>query len=286
MRGQTIELIHRIATESGAFDLLEKSLTSMTKKQIQKNILSCGIMPESFGHDSSEEKLWSKYSDIMLSTSLNQLGMKAYVLGTRGNSADVFAEAKGYKIVGDAKTFRLTRTAKNQKDFKVSALASWRKESNYAFLVCPLYQYPKRASQIYAQAIDKNVTLLSYVHLLFLLDNYKGQSLKPIWETGDRLRSAHRPPEHDKAELYWRALDESVVYAVGGNLADILKCKQLEIEKTKEISKEGIAFWKDEREKCMSFSRKEAITQLIIARQIDTKIRALENVLNYELSNE
>lgn len=106
------------------------------------------------------------------------------MLGARGNSADVFGKTNDYTIVGDAKTFRLSRTAKNQKDFKVSALDSWKQGNNYAMLAAPLMQYPTRKSQIYAQAIDKNVTLISYTHLHFLLDFYNNQSLQPIWETG------------------------------------------------------------------------------------------------------
>jgi hypothetical protein len=38
----------------------------------------------------------------------------------RADSADVEGATKDYTIVGDAKAFRLSRTAKNQKDFKVT----------------------------------------------------------------------------------------------------------------------------------------------------------------------
>jgi len=162
VRQKTINLIFKIAKEKDAFDKLEKHLSKTTRKEFSENIIECGILPEMFGHDSSEEKLWAKLSDIILAQSLNYLGIKAEVLGARGNSADVYGKTNKYSIVGDAKTFRLSRTAKNQKDFKVSALDSWRKGNNYAMLVAPLSQYPNRSSQIYSQTIDKNVTLLSY----------------------------------------------------------------------------------------------------------------------------
>ena len=67
------------------------------------------------------------------------------------------------------KAFRLSRTAKNQKDFKVEALSKWRKDKDFACFICPLYQYPKNTSQIYRQAIERNVTLLSYIHLVYML---------------------------------------------------------------------------------------------------------------------
>lgn len=110
-----------------------------------------GVIPESVGHDSTEEKFYAKVSDIILSRSFSELGLKSRVLTERGDAADVYAESfyHGYSLVGDAKIFRLSRTAKNQKDFKVSGLDSWRKDSDYAVLCSPWYQYPTRVSQVY-----------------------------------------------------------------------------------------------------------------------------------------
>lgn len=143
----------------------------------------------------------SKFSDIILAHALSFLGISTVVLGARGNSADVFGRAKDYTIVGDAKTFRLSRTAKNQKDFKISALDTWRKENNYAVLVAPLMQYPTSKSQIYEQAIRRNVTLLSYTYLHFLLDFHKGKSLQKLWEAGNRLALLDKS-EQEKFQIY------------------------------------------------------------------------------------
>jgi type II restriction enzyme len=66
--------------------------------------------------------LWAKYCDILLSKTWNYLGIQSQVIRARGNAADVMGTTPEYTIVGDAKAFRLSRTAKNQKDFKVSAL--------------------------------------------------------------------------------------------------------------------------------------------------------------------
>ena len=137
MREQTIELIFRVAKDRDAFDVLENYLSNISQRKLGENIIECGILPEMFAHDSSEEKLWAKFSDIVLAHSLNFLGVETTVLGARGNSADVFGKTRNYSIVGDAKNFRLSRTTKNQKDFKVSALDTWRKENNYAVLVAP-----------------------------------------------------------------------------------------------------------------------------------------------------
>jgi len=161
MNRQTIiELIQQIAQDSDAFDQLESQIQGISRKTLSNLLLNCGIIPERFSHDSSEEKLWAKYCDILLSQTLNHLNVQAQVIRARGDSADVLGTTEDYTIVGDAKAFRLSRTAKNQKDFKVSALDDWRRSNTFACLIAPLYQYPTRQSQIYTQAEEKNVTFV------------------------------------------------------------------------------------------------------------------------------
>ena len=70
-----------------------------------------------------------------------------------------------------AKCFRLSRTAKNQKDYKVSNLSDWRgAENEYAVLVAPYFQYPQSVSQIYSKALDNNVCLLAWEHISIMLE--------------------------------------------------------------------------------------------------------------------
>ena len=192
-RMDVINLIFEIAGSENAFDILEKNFAEIAKDELSSSLLECGIIPELLEHDSSEEKLWAKYCDILLAQTWTHLSIPAEVLRARGNSADVFGRTHNYSIVGDAKAFRLSRTAKNQKDFKVQALNDWRKSNTYACLVSPLYQYPRRGSQIYEQAIERNVTLLSYTHLKFLLDCTDGQNLDPLWCIGNELPKTKMP---------------------------------------------------------------------------------------------
>ena len=126
-------------------------------------------MPEHYGHDSSEEKLYSKYTDAVLAESLTAIGLNSTIITARGDVADVQACGSGYSLVADAKAFRLSRTAKNQKDFKIQAMDGWRDGLDYAVVVCPIYQLPNRTSQIYQQAIARNVCILSYSHLAVLV---------------------------------------------------------------------------------------------------------------------
>lgn len=158
-------------------------------------LYNIGIIPESIKHDSRAEKLYSKTSDIVLSIALNKIGLKAKTISQRGDNADVIVSSiyHDYTLVSDAKTFRLSRTAKNQKDFKVTSLSNWRDNCTYALLVSPYYQYPKNVSQIYKQALDYNVCLFSWEHLIYLLENGIKESekinLSNIWNFSEEYSS-------------------------------------------------------------------------------------------------
>jgi hypothetical protein len=279
VRKNIIELIFKIAKEKDAFDTLESYLSTLSHQDLSENLIDCGILPEMFAHDSSEEKLWAKFSDILLAKSLNFLGIESEVLGARGNSADVFGKTQNYTIVGDAKTFRLSRTAKNQKDFKVNALDTWRKGDNYALLLAPLAQFPNTKSQIYSQSIEKNVTLVSYTHFHFLLDFHTNQDLQSLWETGNNLSRITDKLGWQTSSIYWNAIDKKVCEITGQNLEVLAKYKQIEVEKTKEIGNEGIAYWKNKIAGFHKLSKEEAIRLLIKSEKIEAKIKTIEKAI-------
>ncbi len=61
------------------------------------------------------------------------LGLASKTLNELADSADIIAESKqgyNYGLVADAKCFRLSRTAKNQKDFEISNLSDWKGSEN------------------------------------------------------------------------------------------------------------------------------------------------------------
>ena len=280
VRTEITVLIEQLAGRPDAFDKLEKSLVGVSKEILAASLVECGILPERFDHDSSEEKLWAKFSDILLAKALGFIGMEARVLGARGNSADVFAKAENYSLVGDAKTFRLSRTAKNQKDFKVNALDSWRQGNHYALLVCPLLPFPTQRSQIYQQAIERNVSLLSYTHLHFLMAHFEGQNLSEIWETG-RILSQTIPPENRQlAVVYWQKMDETVCRVVHSDLKKLTEFKQQEVDKTRAIGEEGIRFWQEKIENYRQLGREEAIGRLIRAEKLESKIQTIRRFIN------
>lgn len=279
LRRNVINLILKIAIAENAFDMLEEKLAGMTKSDLSSSLLECGIIPESLEHDSSEEKLWAKYCDILLAQAWTHLSIPSEVLRARGDSADVFGKTRDYSIVGDAKAFRLSRTAKNQKDFKVRALDDWRKSNTYACLVSPMYQYPSRFSQIYEQAIERNVVLLSYIHLKFLLDHPNGRNLDPLWRIGSEL------PRSKNAQQYWEAVDKITCEIIGKSKDKLKNYKQQAINKTKELGKEGIDYWEKRVDTYKGLSQEEAITRLIKAEKIETKIQTIKRAIDITVPN-
>ena len=143
-------------------------------------------------------------------------------------------------------------------------------------------QYPTSKSQIYQQAIKRNVTLLSYTHLHFLLDFYAGQDLEELWKTGKRL-SLLNEMEHEKFQTYWNEIDKTVCDIATQNLEKLKEYKLLEIEKTKQIGNEGISFWKDKITEFNQLSREEAIKLLIKSEKIEAKIKTIEKAINVKI---
>lgn len=212
-----VEEIRKLSGNFGSdSDKLEKELESEINKSGISSLINhlrlCGNIPESYGHDTSEEKLYSKYTDCLLSLAYKELGLNSLVLRERADAADVEAFAKDYNFVADAKAFRLSRTAKNQKDFKVQAMHRWKRDKLYAMVVCPIHQLPTTSSQIYQQATTLNVCIFTYSHLALILSysEIEGQAkaehlLKKIFETVQALNPSKNATD------YWLAINSTML---------------------------------------------------------------------------
>ncbi|XLF14123.1 HindIII family type II restriction endonuclease [Klebsiella pneumoniae] len=153
---------------------VENEIIDEVKKSGNQALLDhlrlCTAIPESYDHDSSEEKLYSKYTDALISECFKYLGLNSIVLTERADAADVEVVCDNYSFVADAKVFRLSRTAKNQKDFKVQAMDGWRNTKDFAMVVCPIYQLPTKSSQIYQHNIAQ--CLYFYIYTRAVLIRY------------------------------------------------------------------------------------------------------------------
>ena len=239
----------------------------------------CGAVPENYGRDSSEEKLYSKYTDAIIAESLTVIGLRSAVIKARADTADVQARGGGYSLVADAKAFRLSRTAKNQKDFKIQAMNDWRRDLDYAVVVCPIYQLPSRTSQIYQQAIAHNVCILSYSHLTALV-RFATRRDKRSATRGleDVLKSVPLMHPSKSAVDYWLGINRSLVSVLehDGDLWTAEKTASLEA--LNEVKREALVFLQAERDRLLGLSHEKALDELIRATGLLSRIVQVERI--------
>lgn len=203
------------------------------------------------------------------------------MLSERGDAADVECVADDYEFVADAKAFRLSRTAKNAKDFKVQSMHKWKFHRQHAMLICPLYQLPASSSQIYRQAISDEVCIFSFSHLA-LLTSYaecaSGDKARELLKKIFLVTSVLHPSK--EAESYWRALN-STMLAFDRAIAPLWRTeKQAASEALNDAKAEGLSILSNERSKYLAMGHQEAIQALIKMRKIDAResvIRAVKD---------
>jgi type II restriction enzyme len=246
-------------------------------------ISQVGAIPEKIDHDSTGEKLFAKASDTILCRAFREIGLESQVSTKRADSADVIAKSPifGYSLVADAKSFRLSRTAKNQKDFKISSLSEWRDDHDYAVLCAPYFQYPRSHSQIYGQALDNNVCLLSWEHLIFLLSNQieenKSLSFSNLWNFADTF--AEKTSVAEKKNNFIGEFDISLLSCVNRTNPEfenlLNDCKNSIILRG-ETEKN---YWENERKIISTYTYEELVNQLIKSKKIDEKIEHIDSYL-------
>lgn len=245
-----------------------------------------GTIPERIEQDSTEEKLFSKATDIVLSRSFYELGLKSKVLTERANSADVLAESiyHNYSLVGDAKAFRLSRTAKNQKDFKVKSMNDWRGDENdYAVLVSPYNQYPNTVSQIYSQALTVNVCLLSWEHLYFLLSHKIKENaecnLSFIWNISNKIANNPELSFVNRNKCFIADIEKEICSTLKIPLEQFGVLMKYCVQQTINRGELEISYWEAEILRIKSYTREQAINELIRSKKINEKIRVIKKYI-------
>ena len=284
--------VDRLGNPSGSFEVESYRLVDELRDEIavegSQSLLDhlriCGAVPERYRRDSSEEKLYSKYTDAVVSEALNAIGLNSVVLDTRADSADVQARASNYTLVADAKAFRLTRTAKNQKDFKVQAMDDWRGGLDFALVVGPIYQYMSRTSQIYLQAINRNVCLLSYTHLACLVNlaDKRGtdtteSALHTVLKTVNLLHPSKNAVD------YWTGINRALIDSLTPDVESWEAEKQASMVGLDVARDESLEYLRAERNRLLGLSHRQALDELVRLSGIDSRIRRVESVGHGEL---
>jgi len=284
-----VEEINKLSGNFGEdSDRLAKKLSDEVKKSGASALIDhlrlCGNIPESYDYDSSEEKLYAKYTDCLLDEAFKAVGLKSIVLKERGDAADVEVFAKSYSFVADTKSFRLSRTAKNQKDFKVQTMERWKRGKPYAMLVAPIHQLPSKSSQIYEQASTRNVCVFTYSHIAVVV---RFSLLEGKLKTEDIIHEIFKTistlnPSKD-ASYYWLAVNRKML-----ELSNQMEClwkeeKQAAVESIVVAKEEALTFLAQEREKIMRMSYEEALQELVKFHRIDKRTEVINSVTYNEI---
>lgn len=281
--------IGEISKLSGNFGVDAEKVEEEIGQEIKKDGINsllghlrlCGAIPERYGHDTSEEKLYSKYTDVVIHEAYLSIGFNSSVLKERADVADVECVNDDYSFVADAKAFRLSRTAKNQKDFKIQAMDDWKHGKPYAMVVCPVYQLPSRTSQIYQQAGARSVCIGTYTHLAVLARytqaTNKNKAMELVYEVFKTVEAMN--PSKD-ANTYWQIVNRKML-GFDRKITDIWhEEKRASIESIHISRKEALGYLASERERIMRLSKEEAIKEVLKSSKIENKIKAIKSVVD------
>ena len=267
-----------------ASNKLQDILFRINRKDVLSLITEIGIIPEDIEHDSSEEKLYTKTSDILFAKALKEMNFEVTVLRERSNCADIIAQSKyhNYSLVGDAKSFRLSRTAKNAKDFKVDSMVKWREDNDFSVLACPYFQYPNNKSQIYSSALNGNVSLFSWEYLYIILsENIQENNdinLKELWNQSHNIM--HQTNMADSDKCFIQHQDINIIEIIG-------LTKEKFVNHFNNIKKsivhrggEEINYYNSEIARIQNLSRENAINELLISMKLVSKIETIQKFIN------
>lgn len=279
--------IDNLSRLSGNFGVDAERIEQELRQEIQDygivsllgHLRLCGAIPECYGPDTSEEKLYSKYTDAVIHEAYTTMGFTSLVLIERADVADVECVTDDYSFVADAKAFRLSRTAKNQKDFKVEAMDNWKHGKPYAMVVCPVYQLPYRTSQIYQQAAARSVCIATYTHLAVLARYaYESTRSKALELVQEVFKTVEAMNPSKSANSYWQAVNRTLL-DFDDIIGKIWREEKLASNESILISREeALTFLAAERERIMRLSRTEAIREVLKWRKVDSKIQTVRSV--------
>ncbi len=242
-------------------------------------LAQAGFIPEGYAHDSSEEKVYAKAMDILVAVSLKRVGYDSRVGVERSNAADVEAKCRTgdqHTIVLDAKAFRLSRTALNPKDYKIEALNSWRRGSDYAALVGPIAGFPEGRSRLFEEAVKFNVTLLTFSHLQFMLEHGlpSGDALTPLWTVSREVYK--EVGDKPTATQYWLHTDRIFCNALEVDIARWKSARREYFSSMLEVADKQIQYFQEEKTRTSALSREALIQLALEALKLDNKISVIE----------
>ena len=283
IRSHWVDRIRRLSGDFGAdSDQLEQELADEIgrggTRALVGHLRLCGAIPEAYDYDSTAEKLYAKYTDMVIHEAFKAIGLVSTVLKERTDVADVECVCDHYSFVADAKAFRLSRTAKNQKDFKIQALDNWKHGKPYAMMACPVYQLPSKRSQIYQQATARSVCIYTYTHLASLVRHAEMHGQQSAMNLlYDVFLSIEAMVPSKSANDYWQVVNP--VFLSRAGTSEIWREEKIALLESVEAARqEALGFLAQERERVMKLSRQEAIQEVLDGRKLNARVQAVKAV--------
>ena len=155
----------------------------------------------------------------------------------------------------------------------------WKHGKPYAMVVCPIYQLPSKNSQIYQQAITRNVCVFTYSHLSLLVryadEVSKSKSEDLLYEIFKTIPALN--PSKSAVD-YWLGVNKTIL-GHSKSIFELWQDEKIAATESIEIAKvEALKYLASEREKIMRMSHEEALRELVKASKIESKIRTIKNI--------
>ena len=287
MQARRARWVNELAALSGSFGEESAKLVAALRAEVDnegteallQHLRICGAVPEQYARDSSAEKLYSKYTDAAVDEALGAIGLRSTIITARADAADVQARGREFSLVADAKAFRLSRTAKNQKDFKVQAMDVWRGGLDFAVLVGPIYQFLPRTSQIYQQAIVRNVCLLSFAHLACLVALAYRKGANASEDALHRILKTVTILHPSKSAIdYWTGINRALVDSLSGDSDLWEEEKRASLEALNVVKSESLQHLRAEHNRLLGLSRQEAVDELVRIAGVDSRVERIARI--------
>ena len=196
----------------------EEDIKKIKNSDLERLLIVAGAIPDEYSQDSSQEKIFTKLSEILVKEALDRICTAAHCVRTKSNFQDVTIHIGNKVVVSDVKSFRLSRSqnAPNVKDvIKPESYEKWLNRFDDDEKLGGLCVYPcthewDKISTVYELASNQNlpIVLLPYKYIAYLLRysrNYKTEDLISLWDYTTIFSSYTK-----YKEVYWRSINNAI----------------------------------------------------------------------------
>lgn len=246
-----------LRTTAGRFDTdasvagLQAHLKTLDDKKIAFLTLHSGFIPDHYGHDSSEETLYTKFVEVVVAEWGSRVGFTMTLQKEKSSKEDVTFRSGGGVAVCDVKSYRLGRSQKapNVKDaIKQGDYQKWLRAYHSENHVGGLVVFPSAhdwqgKSDVYSYVSHKEspILLLFYEHLAFFLIKKTATSEgRSFFEILNAYSTTFEKGHSKSRSEYWGKIHSEIARTTAQSDIESF------ISKSKEIVSE-VAKWSAER---------------------------------------